>query len=249
MIIHKDVLKVINTDDLILKNKKHATVLKQVNQLFDDRKENIIRIVKSQQKSSNPKEAEKKLKELDKPRKNERRDLQLVELCENDPTLQKAIVAYKKTEKDYISVCNGSVSEQEKIDCRKKIVKKLLEMRQQIYKQDEQLNKEFNDETSILNKTELVQKFSDLFATKFNCDQLKDSDETEYFKCLVEKGMMFASILYAKQMAYDKDKDIEFLCDLLISETTEAKGLYTFYSRLQRCLAKIQIKFLQETIH
>ena len=88
----------------------------------------------------------------------------------------------------------------------------------------------------------MVQKFSDLFATKFNCDQLKDSDETEYFKCLVEKGMMFASILYAKQMAYDKDKDIEFLCDLLISETTEAKGLYTFYSRLQRCLAKIQIK-------
>ena len=59
-----DVLEVINTDDLIPKNKKHATVLKQVNQLLDDRKENIIRIVKSQRRSSNPKEAEKKLKEL-----------------------------------------------------------------------------------------------------------------------------------------------------------------------------------------
>ena len=204
----------------------------------------IKKIVKYQQQNSNLKETEKYLKNLDEIRPTT--DIELYKRCENSKKLNEQIIIYKEEKQKYNSVCNdSSISDEEKLECRTRIVKTLLAMRLEIYKIDKKMREELEDPNNILNAKEDVEKFSNLFASpQFNCDDsLKAHSLTEYFQCLVEKGMMYASILYAKQKAANKDKDIQFLCDLLISENTEkAINLYVFYSNLQRCLAKIQKK-------
>lgn len=234
--------------DVVTKTKEEEALMKQLTKNMKKNTDTALKIIEEQRKSQDPIETFQKLQELDENLKQEEKKAETLFKKLEEKNVQQKVETYKQTLQEFTGVCNdSSFSDEQKNECKKKVVQTLLLLRQEIYKKDAQLSYEFDDEKSILNKSNLVQTYSKLFASNLDCDDaMRDDNETKYFRCLVEKGMMFASILYAKQVASKKDKDIQLICDLLISETTEKRNVYLFSTNLQYCLAKIQLKLFQK---
>lgn len=101
-----------------------------------------------------------------------------------------------------------------------------------------------------LNKND-TDKYTRMFKNNINiCSKRYIQDEDDLRRCLLERGMVYASCLWGTEKATKNNETMIEICNLLIgsqkSDVLRKTSFYRLGQMLQRCLTRIQIKMFNK---